>query len=49
MITTTIAGITYETNDAALIEIAKHCGPGFAARIAKKEGKIWRTIKTSSE
>lgn len=45
MQTAKIAGVTFETDDAALFDVARHCGPGFASRIAKKEGKVWRIVK----
>jgi len=44
MFTVKIAGITYETDDSNVAIAAKHCGPGFAAKIAKKENKIWRKL-----
>lgn len=42
--TALIAGVMYETNDASLISAAKQCGPGFSAKIAKRDGKIWRIM-----
>lgn len=35
--------------DAELLEVARQSGPGFAARIAKREGKIFRTLTWPTE
>jgi hypothetical protein len=45
MITAKIAGVTYETDDAKLLDTARHCGPGFARKIAAREGKVFRIAK----
>ncbi len=45
MYTMVINGVTYETDDISLFVAAKHCGPGFAKRIADNTGKIWRKVK----
>lgn len=43
--------LAYITDDPELFKAVKQCGPGFAAGIAKKEGKIFksRTFDTAKE